>query len=455
MKILRARALTLVAALMLAIAPILVPHIAAAQNLQLIRDAEIEGLMKDYTAGIFKAAGLGQGSVDVYLVNNPTFNAFVTGRNMFFHTGTLMDALTPNEVIGVIAHETGHVIGGHQQRMRDRLEAANVLAAVGLLLGAGAIVSGGDFGSAAGQAIVYGGGSTMVRSLLSYKREEETNADRSAVTLLDKTGQSAKGMLDTFDRLASSMMFSSSKIDPYLQTHPLPRARIELIETIAKASPNFGNTDSPALQLRHDMMRAKIAAYSGNAGAVDQIFRNDRNNPAASYGLAISQFLRGQAKPALKIIDKLITEQPKNAYLYEMKAEILLKDQKARDAVKPMQTAIKLDPYKSGILRIQYGQILMETGDRANIEEAIRQLKAGLARDPKTISGYQYLARAYSLSGDEPRALAATAEQRFLAGDYEDAKRFAIRAQQNLNKKTPEWLRLQDIVLYKAPKKKK
>jgi predicted Zn-dependent protease len=426
---------------------------AGAQSLPLIRDAEIEGLLKDYTAPIFAAAGLGKGSIDVLLVNNNSFNAFVSNRRMFIHTGALARADTPNEIIGVIAHETGHIIGGHQQRMRDRFEKAQILAAVGILLGAGAMVSGGDLGDAAGQAIIMGGGQSLQRSLLAYQRDEESSADRAGLSLLEKTRQSGKGMIDTFKLLDSQLLFSTSQPDPYLQSHPMPRERIALLQTAAAASPYYSQVDDPDLQLRHDMMRAKIAAYSGGLGAVRAIFKKNPNSPAALYGTAISQFLTGKSKPALVMIDKLLKQQPKNAYLYEMKAEILLRSGDANGSLKPMQTAISLDPYKSGLLRIQYGQMLIETNNPANYQVAINEIKAGLGRDPNTISGYTFLARAYAKIGDETRALAATAEERFLAGNYDDAKSFAFRAQKNLTKNTPEWLRLEDIVLYKKPKK--
>lgn len=426
----------------------------AAQRLPLVRDAEIEGLVKDYTSPIFKAAGLGRGAVDVYLINNPTFNAFVTDRRMFLHTGALMASETPNEIIGVIAHETGHIIGGHLIKMRDRMERASVLAAVGMLLGAGAMATGGDLGEAAGRAIVQGGQTSLTRSLLAYRREDETAADRAGVSLLDKTGQSGAGMLATFKRMGAGDLFRTSRPDPYLRSHPLPRDRMALLETTIRQSPHYGKKDPAALQLRHDMMRAKIAAYTGGLGAVRQLFRDDINSPAARYGVGISQFLRGQTASAIKIIDQLITEQPRNAYLYEMKAEILLRARRPAEGVGPMRQAIKLDPYKSGLLRIQYGHILLETGNRANVTEAIKQIKAGLARDPRTLSGYDYLARAHSLLGEESLALAATAEGRFLAGRYKEAKQFAQRAQRDLTKNSPQWVRLQDIILYK-PKKRR
>lgn len=423
--------------------------IARSQSLNLVRDAEIEGLLKTYTAPIFKAAGLGQKSVDVYIVNNPTFNAFVTDRRMFIHTGALMQANTPNEIIGVIAHETGHITGGHQQRMRDRIERAKVLAAVGMLMGAGAMVAGGDLGDAAGQAIIRGGGNTLQRALLAYKRDEESSADRAALTLLEKTGQSGKGMLKTFETLGSQLLFSSSRIDPYIQSHPLPRERIALLQTKAKESPYYDRKDPAELQLRHDMARAKIAAYTGGLNMVRRLFKDDPNSVPAQYGAAVSEFLLGRSDGAIKVIDRLISQQPKNPYLYEIKSEMLLRARRPNEAVKPMQTALRLDPYDSGLLHILYGHTLLETGNPANIQVAIAELKKGLARDPNTISGYQFLARAYSLNGQEALALAATAEQRFLQGNQKEAKQFALRAQQGLKKNSAEWLNMEDIVQLK------
>ncbi len=425
---------------------------ARAQSLSLVRDAEIEALLKSYTTPIFKAAGLSQRAVDVYLVNNRSFNAFVTDRRMFIHTGAIMESETPNQIIGVIAHETGHIIGGHQQRMRERMDRAKALAAVGILLGAGAMASGGDIGDAAGQAILQGGGSMLQRSLLAYKRDEESSADRAALTLLEKTKQSGRGMLQSFERMGSRMLFSTSRIDPYIQSHPLPAQRIALLTAKAEESRYFDSKDPPELQLRHDMARAKIAAYTGGLGAVQRLFDRDQSNPAAQYGVAISEFLRGRTSSAIPMIDKLIAKYPRNSYLHEMKAEMLLKAQRANEAVRPMQTALKLAPYDTGLLNIQFGQILMETRNPANLQVAIRELKKGLVKDPNTISGYAYLARAYSMSGQEGLALSATAEQRFLQGRFDDAKSFAARAQQKLPKNSPEWVRMQDITLYKKKK---
>lgn len=451
-----ARGLTALARLMLAGLLVLLAGLsgqAHAQKLSLVRDAEIEGLIKDYTAPIFQAAGLGKRAIDVMLVNDPTFNAFVTDRYMFIHTGAIMQAETPNEIIGVIAHETGHIIGGHQARMIDRMEKAQALAVVGVLLGAGAMISGTDLGSAAGPAIIQGGTSSLLGNLLSYKREEETSADRAAITLLDKTGQSGRGMLDSFRRMGQKMMFSSGG-NPFLRTHPLPGERVAFLEALVKDRPNFDKRDPESLQLRHDMARAKIAAYFGGMNAVRSLFKNNLNGPPARYGLAISQFLAGRSADAIRSIDQLAKEQPKNAYLQEMKAEILMRARKPEEALKPIQAAIKLDSYGSGLLRILHGHILLETGTEANLNEAVTQLKRGVAIDPGTFGGYALLARAYARQGNETMALAASAEDRFQARDFDAARGFAMRAQQNLKKDSPDWLRMEDIVQYKPVKKK-
>lgn len=317
------------------------------------------------------------------------------------------------------------------------------------------MAAGGDLGNAAGRAILQGGQSTLMRSMLAYRREEETAADRAAVTLLDKTGQSGAGMLATFKRMSEGDLFRTSRPDPYVQSHPLPRDRIALLEDTIRKSPNYSKRDPASLQLRHDMMRAKIAAYMGGLGALQHMFKDDISSPAARYGAGIAQFLRGQSDSALKIIGQLIREQPNNAYLYEMKAEILLRARRPSEGIAPMRKAIELDKYKSGLLRIQYGHLLLETGEAGNVREAVKQIKAGLARDPQTVSGYDYLARAHSLLGEESLAIAATAEGRFLAGRYKEAKQFAKRAQRGLPKNSPQWVRLQDIILYKPVKNRR
>ena len=416
----------------------------------LVRDAEIEALIQDYTTPIFKAAGLSRGAVDIYLLNDERFNAFVTGRKMFVNTGALVIAESPNEIIGVLAHETGHVVGGHLARLRDRVDRANVLAVMSMLIGAGAAVFGGEAGGAAGQALAFGSQSTILRDLLAYQRSEEAAADNMAHRFLEQTGQSTKGMLKTFDRFAQDSLFSGRQVDPYLRSHPMPRDRIALLQTLATKSQFYEKGDPPELQLRHDMARAKILAYGGNGGRLASVFRDNPQGPAPRYGLAIAMFLRGSNQQALPIIDRLIEEQPSNPYLHEMRAEMLLKAGRAGLAVPSIRKAISLDRKETGLLRILLGHALLESG---NSGEAIQQIKAGLARDPTGARGYGLLARGYASLGEPDLARAAAAEEAFYQFRFQDAKNLAHAAQPKLKRGSPQWLRLQDIIEYKPPKK--
>ncbi|WP_425373769.1 M48 family metalloprotease [Phyllobacterium salinisoli] len=429
---------------------------AQSRSLPIVRDAEIEALVTDYAAPILKVAGLNSRGIRIVLVNNNSFNAFVDGRRIFINTGTLLQAETPNEVIGVIAHESGHLAGAHQQRLREQLRRAQTMAVIGMLLGMGATAAGAASGNSsvagAGGGIALGGTEMAMRNLLSYQRTEEITADRSAITYLSQTGQSAKGMLSTFSRFANALSLTGTRVDPYRISHPMPRERIANLQTLAHESPYFDKKDPEALQLRHDMMRAKIAAYTAGPGGVARIFRNNQRGLAARYGDAISTFLHGSAKAALPKIDALIKEQPKNPYFQEMRGEILLKANDSAGAAKAFQRAAALDTRKSGLIRMSYGRALMLTGEKSNMSSAIRELKTGVVRDPEFSAGYGYLAQAYGQMGDIGEAELATADMHYYSGNIQEARIFATRAQQKLKRGSPEWVRAQDIINSKKPR---
>jgi predicted Zn-dependent protease len=436
------------------------PAPAQQQNVPIVRDAEIEALVRDYVGPILQAAGLSKSGIKIVLVNDRRFNAFVDGRRIFINTGALMTSETPNEIIGVLAHETGHLAGGHQQNMREQLARAQTMAIVASLLGVGAMAAGAATDNkslAQGGIGVLAGGSEMARrGLLNYQRGEEVIADRSAVTYLAKTKQSAKGMLKTFQRFQSAMSLSGTQVDPYQISHPIPRERIANLQELATTSPYFDVVDPPALQLRHDMMRAKIAAYSSTgAAAVSRLFGKGGSPVALAYGDAISTFLHGNLKTALAKTDALIKTQPKNPYLYELRGDILLKSNKANDAAASYAKAVSLDPVKSGLLKVAYGQALVAAGDEESLRKAVTILSTGLDRDKENAEGYRYLAQAHGMLGEIPQADLATAEGYFYGGGYKDAKIFAARAQQSMKRGSPGWVRAQDIINFKMPKKKK
>ncbi|HEY6632273.1 MAG TPA: M48 family metalloprotease [Rhizobiaceae bacterium] len=432
---------------------------AYAQNVPIVRDAEIEALVRDYARPIFKAAGLSKSGIDIILVNDPRFNAFVAGRRMFINTGALLQAETPNEIIGVIAHEAGHIADGHQDRLRDQLARAQTMAIISSLLGVGAMVAGAATDAnglaQAGAGIMSGGNEFARRGLLGYQRSEEAAADQSAIRYLEATGQSGRGMLVTFGRFQSSLSLSGAKVDPYQQSHPMPRDRIANLETLVKSSQHYENKDSESLQQRHDMMRAKIAVYTQGQAAASRLFKKMPGSLAAQYGEAQAALLFGNPRNALKKADALIKLQPKNPYFHELRGDILLRANQPGKAGEAYARAVQLDPAKSGILPIAYGQALIATGKPDAIRQAVAEIQEGLSRDKENFNGYAYLAQAYNQLGDLPEAELATAEGYYYGGNYQQAKIFAMRAQQKFKRGAPGWVRAQDIINYKTPKKKK
>src|SRR5229473_8226733 len=219
------------------------------KGLPIIRDAEIEQLLRDYTQPILRVAGLAQQNVQIVIINERSFNAFVVdGRRIFVNVGALMESKTPNEIIGVLAHETGHIAGGHLARMREEIARAETSAIIAMLLGVGAMVAGARAGAGSGigqvgAAALSAPQSIAMRSLLSYVRAQEEQADRAGVKFLTATGQSAKGMSDTFRRLSDQILFAAQNADPYMQSHPMPAERVAALEILAKNSPNWDKKD--------------------------------------------------------------------------------------------------------------------------------------------------------------------------------------------------------------------
>lgn len=269
-----ARAIALLAAIAVGAAgggPVLAPARAqdsVTRGMPLIRDAEIEQLLRDYAQPVLRAAGLAKQNVRVVVLSDRAFNAFVMdGRHIFINAGALFDAKTPNEIIGIFAHETGHLAGGHLQRLREQLASAQTAGIIALLAGVGAAVAASRGGAAGdvGAAAIMAPQTAIMRSVLAYVRTQEDQADHAGVKFLNATGQSPKGMVDLFKRLSNEVLFNSRYIDPYLQTHPMPADRVAALETIAKASPYWDKKGFArvATAARHDAR--EVGRISGAA----------------------------------------------------------------------------------------------------------------------------------------------------------------------------------------------
>ena len=438
------------------VASAVAPAGAQRSSVPIVRDAEIEALLADYAKPILRAAGIERSRTDIVLVNQRSFNAFVSGRKIFINVGAIVEARTPNEIIGVIAHEIGHLAGGHQDRLRQQIDRAQTIAAVTAVLGVGAAVAGGMAGSReaarAGGGIAAGGLEAAQRGLMAYRRSEELAADRAAVDYLNRTGQSSRGLLTTFRRFQREVSLIGNRINPYRLSHPLPRERLAALETIARESPYFDRTDSAALQLRHDRARAKILAHVFGPGAVEDAFRDDPNSQAARYGKAMSTFLYGSPRAALPMIDRLIAESPNDPYFHETRGEILLRAQDAQGAVAAFSRAVQLSGGNAPTIQVALGHALVLAGGKANLRRATGELEVAITLDPANPRAYQHLAMAYGRLGAAGEAELATAEANFHAGRYDEARRFAARAKRRFEAGTPQWLRADDIERFHLPR---
>jgi len=424
------------------------------RGMPIIRDTEIEQLLRDYAAPILRTAGLAKQNVRVVMLNDRAFNAFVMdGRHIFINAGALFDARTPNEVIGVFAHETGHLAGGHLQRLREQLAAAQTASIVALLAGVGAMVAGaraGGSGANVGAAAIMAPQSAIQRSLLAYVRTQEDQADHAGVKFLTATGQSARGMLVLFKRLGDESLFNSRYVDPYLQTHPMPPERVAALEALAKASPYFDRQDPPELQLRHDMMRAKLSGFLDRPDTVARRYPLGDHSLPARYARAISAFRHGDGRDAVAQIDGLIQTQPNNPYFHELKGQALLETGHPAEAVAPLRHAVALT-HGAPLIDIMLGQALVATNNAKYVEEAVPLLQAALSREPESSDAYAQLAMAYGRKGDLAQADLAAAQAAFMRGDVKTARQLATRAKTRLPVGSPAWVRADDIVSVKQP----
>jgi len=434
--------------------PVLTPAQAqATRGMPVIRDTEIEQLLRDYAAPVLRAAGLAKQNVKVVVLNDRAFNAFVMdGRHIFINTGALFDAKTPNEIIGVFAHETGHIAGGHLQRLREQLAAAQTASIIALLAGVGAAVAGGRSGNSGniGAAAIMAPQSAIQRSLLAYVRTQEDQADHAGVKFLNATGQSPKGMLTLFKRLSDEALFNSRYIDPYLQTHPMPAERVAALAALAKASPYFDRKDSPELQARHDMMRAKLSGFLDRPDTVARRYPLGDHSLPARYARAISTYRHGDARAAVAQIDGLIQAQPNNPYFYELKGQALLDGGHPAESIAPLRHAVTLS-HGAPLIDIMLGQALIATNNAKLAEEAVQLLRRALAREPESTDAYAQLAMAYGRKGDLANADLAAAQAAFGRGDIHTARQLASRAKTRLPIGSPAWVRADDIVNVKPP----
>lgn len=434
-----ARSLALVAALAFVAQPL------AAQDASILRDSETERLLKDMVNPLVQAAGLPKDSVDVVIVNDPDVNAFTSqGQVIYINSGLINAADNANQVQGVMAHELGHIVGGHSIGIYNGLNRAGKISLLSLLLGVAAAVAGaGD----AAMGVISMGQQAAYGSLLTFSRAQESQADAAGASYLSKAGITGRGSLEFFEKLQNLEFRYGVPHDEeatYASTHPLSGDRIATLREVYEKDPAWNAKPDPQLEERFQLAKAKLYGYLASPADTLRHYPPYMTTEPARYARVYAYHKESRLDDAVREADALLAEKPNNPYFLEVKGQVLLEEGKAADALAPLRKATELtgnDP----LIASTFGLALINTEDKSHLAEAETVLRAAVARDRENPFAWYELGLVYGAKGDIPRANLASAEQQIMSDSPAQALRSAMTAEAGLPKDSPDWLRAQDI----------
>jgi predicted Zn-dependent protease len=416
---------------------------ARAQSI--LRDAETEAVLNEMSAPLIKAAGLQPNNVKIVLINDSSLNAFVAGGQIVYvHSGTIMQADNANEVQGVIAHELGHVTGGHIIRSSEGAKAATGITLLSLLAGIAAAAAGaGD----AGMGLMMMGQQAALGKYLAFTRTQEVSADAAGVKYLEGAGVSGRGSLEFFKKIQNlEYRLNIPQDDSYGRTHPLTGERLAVLQHQYENSPAWNTKTDPGLEARFQRVRAKLKGFANDAPQTLREFPESNKTAPARYARAYAWHKTAYPEKAMAEVDGLLTTAPDDPYYLELKGQILLESGQPAAAIAPLRKAVaetRAQPLISALL----GHALIATEDPKNFDEARSVLKAAVARDNDNPFAWYQLGVVYEREGDLPRAQLATAERYNLMNQPQLALPNARQAMNGIKEGTPDWLRAQDIAM--------
>ncbi|MCK5424908.1 MAG: M48 family metalloprotease [Emcibacter sp.] len=419
-------------------------HAKRKSGLAILRDAEIERTIRRLAEPIFKVADLDKNSVSTYLINDNSLNAFVAGgQNIFIHSGLLIQAKDANQVIGVIAHETGHITGGHLSRFSDGIKSATVMTLLGAILGAAAIAAGnGD----AGMALILGGQHIGTRTFLKYSRTQESAADQAGLTFLERSGQSGRGLIGFLDYLGDQELMTARYRDPYAGTHPVSGLRISKLRERVESSAYLDTPTDPTIENDFKRLQAKLYGYLKPPYATLNKYPVKDQSLYAKYARAFAYHKKHDLKEAIKEIDELLSFYPNDPFFWETKGQILFENGFVKDSIGPYRNAVKNLP-EENLIRVSLAQSLIASEDNKYLDEAITHLEFAISRDPKNAFAWHQAAIAYHRKDNEAMTYYTTAERFLLVGNQRGAMINAKHAVDTLPKDTTQWIRAQDILV--------
>ena len=407
-----------------------------------IRDTEIEGIIQEWADPVLVAMGLEPTEVEILLINDNDLNAFATrGRIMGINTGLILKTRTANELLGVLAHEAGHIKNRHT--LRDGAQNAGMQPMLmTMALGALAIAAGAPQAGAVllGNSQYFG-----TLSALRYMTHQEGEADNTGARALQNAGESGRGLVSFFENFRSQEVFSDARRFPYFRSHPLSSDRIENLRRFVSEQSNYDRVDSPERVAQHALILAKIHAFMDEPNQTLRDYPESDVSLPGRYARAIAWYRDGQTDKALDAVDALLTEQPGNPYFWELKGQILFEEGRPAEAIGAHQRSVDLLP-DAPLLRINLAHALIETHDRTMLDPAIAELKRATAMESDNTMAWRLMSQAYAAQGKEGEARLASAEMYFAGGAEVQATQFALRARDMLEPGTAEWTRAMDIV---------
>jgi predicted Zn-dependent protease len=413
---------------------------------QILRDAETESLLRDMSRPLIVAAGLQPENVRIVLIHDNSINAFVAGGQIvYLHSGLFTRAENANEVLGVVAHELGHITGGHIIRSGEGAQQATGIMILSLLLGAAAIAAG---AGEAGMGAIMAGQRAAIGRYLAFTRDQENAADQAGATFLSRAGMSGRGSIAFFRRIEDMQyrLFAPGEVDGYSQTHPLSGDRIQRLQERYEADPAWTAQTDPALEERFQRVRAKLSGYVDDPRRVLVQYPVTDQSIPAHYARAYAYHRSAHPAEANAEADALIRARPHDPYFLELKGQILLESGRPREALEALRESVEIVPNEPLIAAL-LGHALISTEDPANFAEAKRVLRLAVARDNDNPFAWYQLGIVYDREGDQPRAALATAERYSLQGEPGLALPNAEQAMMGLPVGTPDWIRAQDIAM--------
>ncbi|MDP9196854.1 MAG: M48 family metalloprotease [Pseudomonadota bacterium] len=418
------------------------PAMAQKRKISFIRDAETEEAIRTMAAPIFEAAGIDSNSVSISLIQDSSLNAFVAGgMNMYIHTGLLQAADDAGELVGVMAHETGHIAGGHLIRSKDAIENASAQAILALLLGVATGFASGD--TRAGAAVMAGGQELARRAFFSFSRTQESSADQAGLSYLDHAGFSAEGLLRFMEKLGDQELLPEDRQVEFVRTHPLTRDRIDALRHHVETSPLTGKPFPEKYDRMFERIRAKLQGWTYPRVALQKYKTSDTAIPAR-YGRAVALYRTGHADEALALLQGLLKDEPQNPFFHELKGQILFENGRVKEAIAPYRLAVKYQP-SSALLRTAIGHVLVESGDKTLRDEAVRNLQESTRLERRNPFTWRLLATVWGQEKQEGLTAYALAEEALARGKIPEAKARAERAEKLLPAGSPAWIRIQDI----------